>query len=145
MGSAKRGTAIARLSTIGTRYGNSVSTASMPPKPRSRLSLEWLAIAEKQGEKPIRNFSIDPASSIRTSIADPVFADPVSETPSFNFAIQGLSQETLPKSLWEQGWFCRGLGRAICKTRVGEASRTDSRALLMIRANHSRDSRASPS
>ena len=34
-----------------------------------------------QGEKPIRNFSIDPALSIRTSIADPVFADPVSETP----------------------------------------------------------------
>ena len=78
MGSANRGTAIAPLSTIGTRYGNSVSTALMPPKPMSKLSLKWLATAENQGEKPIRNFSIDPASSIRTSIADPVFADPVS-------------------------------------------------------------------
>ena len=65
----------------GTRYGNSASTASVPPKPRSKLSLNWLATAENQGEKSIRNFSIDPASSIRTSIADPVFADPVSETP----------------------------------------------------------------
>ena len=81
MGSANRGTAIAPLSTIGTRYGNSVSTASMPPKPTSELSLKWLTTAENQGEKPIRNFSIDPASSIRPSIADPVFADPVSETP----------------------------------------------------------------
>ena len=81
MGSANRGTAIAPLSMIGTRYGNSVSTASMPQKPTSKLSLKWLATAENQREKPIRNFSIDPASSIRTSIADPVFADPVSETP----------------------------------------------------------------
>ena len=32
-------------------------------------------------EKPIWNFSIDPASSIRTSIADTTFAGPVSETP----------------------------------------------------------------
>ena len=30
----------------------------------------------------IRNFSIDPAWSIRASIADTVFADPVSETPT---------------------------------------------------------------
>ena len=43
MGSANRGTAIAPLSTIGTRYGNSVSTASMPPKPTSKISLKWLA------------------------------------------------------------------------------------------------------
>ena len=33
MGSANTGTAIAPLSTIGTRYGNSVSSVSMPPKP----------------------------------------------------------------------------------------------------------------
>ena len=30
--------------------------------------------------KPIRNFSIDPASSIRTSIVDAIFADAISET-----------------------------------------------------------------
>ena len=34
------------------------------------------ASAENRGEKPIRNFSIDPASSIRTSIADPVLRTP---------------------------------------------------------------------
>ena len=53
----------------------------MAPKPTTKLGLNWLDRAENQREKPIRNFSIDPASSIRTSIADPVFADPVSETP----------------------------------------------------------------
>ena len=31
--------------------------------------------------KPIRNFSIDPTSSIRTSIADAIFAAAISETP----------------------------------------------------------------
>ena len=31
--------------------------------------------------KPIRNFSIDPTSSIRTPIADAIFADAISETP----------------------------------------------------------------
>ena len=35
-----------------------------------------LATAENQGEEPMRNFSIDPASSIRTSIADPGFCGP---------------------------------------------------------------------
>ena len=69
------------LSTIGAQYGNSVSTAWMPPKPTIKLGLNWLANAENQREKPIQNFSINPASSIRTSIADTVFADPVSETP----------------------------------------------------------------
>ena len=82
MGSANRGTAIVPLSTIGTRYGNSVSTASMPPKPTSKLSLNDSLLQRIKETKPIRNFSIDPASSIRTSIADPVFADPVSETPT---------------------------------------------------------------
>ena len=32
--------------------------------------------------KPIRNFSIGPTSSIRTSIADAIFADAISETSS---------------------------------------------------------------
>ena len=32
--------------------------------------------------KPIRNFSIDPTLSIRTSIADAIFADAISETPN---------------------------------------------------------------
>ena len=32
--------------------------------------------------RPIRNFSIDPTSSIRTSIADAIFADAISETPT---------------------------------------------------------------
>ena len=33
--------------------------------------------------RPIRNFSIDPTSSIRTSIADAIFADAISETPIY--------------------------------------------------------------
>ena len=40
------------------------------------------ATEENQREKPIRNFRIDPASSIRTSLADTVFADVISETPN---------------------------------------------------------------
>ena len=36
-------------------------------------------------EKPIRNLSIDPTSSIRTSIADALSADAISETSSENF------------------------------------------------------------
>ena len=70
----------------------------MPPKPASKLSLKWLATAENQGEKPIRNFSIDPASSIQTSIADPVFADPVSETP--NIARCGDTIAAIPLMAW---------------------------------------------
>ena len=34
-----------------------------------------------KGGKPIRNFSIDPTSSIRTPIADAIFADAISKTP----------------------------------------------------------------
>ena len=41
------------------------------------MGLNWLTTAENQRERPIRKFSVDPASSIRTSIADPIFADPV--------------------------------------------------------------------
>ena len=52
-----------------------------PPKPMWKLSLNWQPVQNKQREKPIRKFSIDPKSSIRTSIAATVFADPVSETP----------------------------------------------------------------
>ena len=60
------------LSTIGTRYGNSVSTAYASKTngtPRPRLTRH----CRNQREKPIRKFSIDPASSIQTSIADPIF------------------------------------------------------------------------
>ena len=47
-----------------------------------KLSLNWLASADNQREKPIRNFSIDSTMSIWTSIVDTDFADPVSKTPS---------------------------------------------------------------
>ena len=59
----------------------SIDPLHVPPKPMGQLGLNWLTTAENQREKPTRKFSIDPASSIGTSIADPVFADPVSETP----------------------------------------------------------------
>ena len=38
-GAANRGAAIVPLSTIGARYGNSVSTLWMPPKPVTKLGL----------------------------------------------------------------------------------------------------------
>ena len=56
MGAANRGAAIIPLSTVGTRYRSSVSTAWMPPKPATNLGLNWLATAENQREKPIRNW-----------------------------------------------------------------------------------------
>ena len=51
-------------------------------KANGKLSLSWPASTDNQREKPIRKFSIDPTSSMQTSIADTVFADPTSETPS---------------------------------------------------------------
>ena len=43
---------------------------------------DWQKQAEFSPKgKPIRNFSIDPTSSIRTPIADAIFADAISETP----------------------------------------------------------------
>ena len=75
-GSANRGTAIVPLSTVGTRYGNSVSTP-YASKAMGQLGLNWLTTLENnQRAKLIRKFSIEPASSIRTSIADPVSVDP---------------------------------------------------------------------
>ena len=63
----------------------------MPPKP---MGLNWLTTAENQREKRIQKLSIDPASSIRTSIADPVFADPVSETPIAGVGFRGVGFRT---------------------------------------------------
>ena len=90
-GAANTGAAIVPQSTIGTRYGNSVSTAWTPPKPTTKLGLNCLVTAENQRERPIQNFGIDPVSSIRTSIADTVFADPVSKTPIFRNEKRGLN------------------------------------------------------
>ena len=62
------------LSTIRTRYRKfSIDSGS---------HTAWQNPAEFSPKvKPIRNFSIDPTSSIRTSIADAIFADAISETP----------------------------------------------------------------
>ena len=56
----------------------------MPPEPTSTLSLLSDSLLLQRIKKKSRYgiVSIDPASSIRTSIADPVFADPVSESPN---------------------------------------------------------------
>ena len=48
----------------------------------------------------MRNFSIDPASSIRTLIADPVFADPVSETPIS--CPSSLGKQAFPSIFFDQ-------------------------------------------
>ena len=64
------------VSTILTRYGNSVST------PEATRSGKTQQNSSPRG-KPVRSFSIDPTLSIRTSIADAVFEDAISETPIF--------------------------------------------------------------
>ena len=48
--------------------------------------------------KPIRNFRIDPTSSIRTSIADAIFADAISETPMSFLAVLVESMENHQRS-----------------------------------------------
>ena len=45
--------------------------------------------------KPIRNFSIDPTSSIRTLIADAIFADAISETPIFGNSCSVITEPIL--------------------------------------------------
>ena len=62
------------LSTIRTRYGNSASTPGATRTGKNQQN-------SLQKRKPIRNFSIDPSSSIRTPIAGAIFADAISETP----------------------------------------------------------------
>ena len=66
---------------LQNQWDNSDSTDS----PRQRIK-----------RKADTKFSIDPASSIRTSIADPIFADPVSETPIFQ---EQISCRSVPE-LW---------------------------------------------
>ena len=41
-----------------------------------KLSLNWIASADNQNPKPIQKFSIDPTSSIQTSVVDNVFCGP---------------------------------------------------------------------
>ena len=49
---------------------------------------DWQKQAEFSPKgKPIRNFSIDPTSSMRTPIADAIFADAISETPRVSGAV----------------------------------------------------------
>ena len=66
MVSANRAAAISPLSTIRTRYGKSVSN---PEATVSRTCKTQQNSLKK--EKPIRNFSIDPTSSIRTRLRTP--------------------------------------------------------------------------
>ena len=56
---------------------------------QSHTDLQNPAEFSRKG-KPIRNFSINPTSSIRTSIADAVLADAISETPNFLLELQVL-------------------------------------------------------
>ena len=96
------------LSTIRTRYGNTVST------PGNHTDWQKQAEFSPKG-KPIRNFSIDPISSIRTPIADAIFADAISET-SRNFGTRLASN--LVNSVHTR---CivktSGFTRRVCKNR----------------------------
>ena len=74
------------------RYGPDTEIQYRPRKPHGL----WQNPAEfSPKDKPIRNFSIDPTSSMRTLIADAIFADAISETRTFRGA-KGPSQPDLP-------------------------------------------------
>ena len=92
------------------RYRQTGSRQSTPPiddtdpirkfsiEPGSHSDLQNPAEFSPKG-KPIRNFSIDPTSSIRTSIADAIVADAISETPRKRCRVgpgQGAA-ETVPE------------------------------------------------
>ena len=63
-GTANIGTAIVPLSTTGTRHGSSVLIAWTLPK-NQRLTRPQLTSHCREAKRKMRNFSIDPASSIR--------------------------------------------------------------------------------
>ena len=77
-----------------TQFTDSVSTP-YASKTNGTTRPQLTHHGRESREKPIRKFSIDPASSIRTSIADPVFADPASETPVIGFGKRGLLERGL--------------------------------------------------
>ena len=60
------------------QYGPDTEIQYRPRKPHG-LAKPSRILSKR---RPIRNFSIDPTSSIRTSIADAIFADAISETPT---------------------------------------------------------------
>ena len=62
------------------RHGPDTEIQYQPRKPHG-LSKPRRIFSQR---KPIRNVSINPTPSIRTSIADAVFADAISETPMEN-------------------------------------------------------------
>ena len=69
--------------------------------PRSHTDWQKQAEFSPKG-KPIRNFSIDPISSIRTPIADAIFADAISETPII-FGVETLFLQTpFPRLLFSR-------------------------------------------
>ena len=67
--------AIVPRSTIGTRYGNSASTAKRLQNQWATRPL-WTSQCRHSKKKPMQKFSID-STSIRTSIVDSVLADTV--------------------------------------------------------------------
>ena len=73
------------LSTIRTRYGNSVST------PEATRTLQNPA-EFSPNRKPIRNFSIDPTSSIRTRLQTPFLQTPFLHAPTNNKSENGIEK-----------------------------------------------------
>ena len=80
VGEQGRGNQPPPLSTIQTRIGD---TEKFSIDPGRHTNLQNLAEFSSKG-KPMRNFSIDPTSSIWTSVADAIFVDAVSETPNWS-------------------------------------------------------------
>ena len=88
--------------------------------------------------KPIRKFSIGPASSIRTSIADPVFADPVSETPRVH-SITGsveLNLERVGLHVYRKRFQESALGRSTVASDYKGVPEVDLRTIEPPFGNH---------
>ena len=120
MGSANKGTAIAPLSTIGTRFGNSVSIALMPPKPTSKLRLKWLATAENQGEKPDTEFQyrphiVDTDIDCGPRFCGPRFRDSYCWISQIPFGLEKKGEKGSKRS---EGRFCTKGGWTPFKTPV---------------------------
>ena len=86
-GAASRGAAVVPLSTTGTRYGNSVSTAWMPPNQR-RNSASTDSPLQRIKEKNRYGISVStPHRRYGHRLQTPFLRDPVSETPILRTAL----------------------------------------------------------
>ena len=85
--SEKAPTVSKKAKIVNCKQRSSTVSRKLPTvskKAASNCHTDWQNPAEFSSKRrPIRNFSIKPTSSIRTSIADAIFADAISETPIY--------------------------------------------------------------